>query len=87
MTEPNTFYIEALAVDPYHRRHGLATHLLHHAQKTAVAKGYQRLALDVDPHNIAALRLYQKVGFYSEKLPSYTSKFRTPTTLRLVKYL
>ena len=81
-----TFYIEALAIHPAHRRKGLAKHVLRCAQNQARARGYRRLALDVDCRNSAAYNLYLSEGFVvdgniSPQLTNHSHQ------LRLIKFL
>jgi len=51
--------IEALFVDPDHRRRGAGTRLVAHAQSLASGE----LAVDVNEQNDAALRFYESLGF------------------------
>jgi ribosomal-protein-alanine N-acetyltransferase len=73
--------IITLAVLPAYRRHGLGRALLYAAIRDATLKGAQRMFLDVEEGNEAALRLYQGNGFdivnrrrqyYRQKDGSYT---------------
>ena len=49
-----------LAVDPAHRGHGIGRRLL----EKAIEQASSTIHLEVRESNLAALRLYQKVGFY-----------------------
>jgi N-acetylglutamate synthase len=55
-------HIARLAVDPAHRRTGLATGLLHALADWADANGATRYALQVAEHNAAAITLYTGLG-------------------------
>lgn len=65
--EPDTLYLEALAVAPAFRRQGIAQELITHAQRYARANGYKYLALDVAGGNLPARTLYEKLGFVYQK--------------------
>ena len=56
-------YVQSLAVDPSHRRQGIATALLAEARRWATARGAERLIADVAARNYPALRLLQRTGF------------------------
>jgi ribosomal-protein-alanine N-acetyltransferase len=65
-------HITTLAVDPAHRRRGLATSLLRFVFQEAHANGVRRATLDVRRSNVAALRLYGRLGFQvSAVRPNY----------------
>ncbi|MGD1906194.1 MAG: GNAT family N-acetyltransferase [Leptolyngbyaceae cyanobacterium] len=57
-----------LYVAPAHRRRGIATALLRHAQDWAIARGDQQLGLQVFADNAAAQALYQKLGYVTTAL-------------------
>ncbi|MGJ8526365.1 hypothetical protein LMG33818_002114 [Halomonadaceae bacterium LMG 33818] len=59
---PFELEIEMIAVAPDHRRHGLATTLLRHAQSRVGALGKESLLLEVRRSNHAAQRLYMAQG-------------------------
>ena len=59
-------HINTLAVDPAHRRHGLATTLLRFVMADAARGGAERATLEVRRSNEAALRLYDRLGFIVE---------------------
>lgn len=61
-------YVLALYVDPDHRRQGIATALLHHAQTWAKARGDRQVGLQVFADNPAAIALYQKLGYQTHSL-------------------
>jgi ribosomal-protein-alanine N-acetyltransferase len=53
-----------IAVDPAHRRQGLATQLLDHVLHLARCAGAEQVLLEVRASNQTALRLYQAMGFH-----------------------
>ncbi|MEY2984153.1 MAG: hypothetical protein RLZZ568_770 [Cyanobacteriota bacterium] len=61
-------HIFMLYVDPKHRRQGIATALLNHAQHWGQQRGDKWLGLQVFSHNQAAINLYGKLGFTSRAL-------------------
>jgi ribosomal-protein-alanine N-acetyltransferase len=56
-------HINTIAVDPARRRQGLATRLMHHIFADAAAAGALRATLEVRRSNVAALALYERLGF------------------------
>jgi len=52
-----------VAVRPECRGRGLAARLLEHVMTDAVGRGAQRVTLEVRRSNLAALNLYEKLGF------------------------
>ena len=65
-------YIAMLAVDPDHRRHGLGRKLVTRNIDLMKDKGADEVMLETEVTNIAALRLYESLGFLKEKrLESY----------------
>jgi len=60
------FYVLALSTDAEARGAGVGTALLNALENRARELGCQRLALDVDPKNERARRLYEHVGFAVE---------------------
>lgn len=61
-------YILLLYVTPQHRRRGIASALLRQAEAWAIARGDQRLGLQVFAHNGTALALYRKLGYTTQAL-------------------
>lgn len=59
-------HINTIAVDPAHRRLGLATRLLHVVLADVASQGVVRATLEVRRSNEAACRLYQRLGFTIE---------------------
>lgn len=55
--------ILSLAVLPERRRQGLARRLVQHLEAAAMEAGAERLFLEVETGNDAALALYRKLGF------------------------
>lgn len=55
-------------VCPAHRRRGIATALMRVAEAAARQAGCDRLGLQVDAHNPAAIGLYQALGYVTRSL-------------------
>lgn len=62
-TNTQEFHFESLAVLPQYRRRGIATALINEVKKLYEASGCKRLTLAVETNNLAAITLYQKLGF------------------------
>jgi [ribosomal protein S18]-alanine N-acetyltransferase len=56
-------HINTIAVHPSLRRQGLATQLMTHLLERAAAEGANRALLEVRRSNVAAQRLYERLGF------------------------
>ncbi|NEQ99177.1 MAG: GNAT family N-acetyltransferase [Cyanothece sp. SIO2G6] len=56
-------YIFLLYVDPAHRRRGIGTALMTHADQWAKARGDRKISLQVFSHNTPALEMYQGLGY------------------------
>jgi ribosomal-protein-alanine N-acetyltransferase len=56
-------HINNVAVRPEFRRRGFASALLEHVMDEAVRQGAGRATLEVRRSNVAALRLYERLGF------------------------
>jgi ribosomal protein S18 acetylase RimI-like enzyme len=56
-------WIFRLAVDPAHRRHGLATGLVSELERRLLRLGCPRINLLVLPDNEAGLRFWQRLGY------------------------
>ena len=56
-------HINTIAVDPPHRRRGLATRLMHAVMEEAWRRGAKRATLEVRASNEAARQLYERLGF------------------------
>lgn len=68
-------HINTVAVRPSARRQGFATTLLRHVLKEAAGSGAQRATLEVRRSNVAALKLYERLGFAVEAVrPAYYTK-------------
>ena len=68
-------HINTLAVAPEARRRGLATLLLKVTFADAVAEGARKATLEVRESNLAALGLYQRLGFrVAARRPRYYSQ-------------
>lgn len=60
-------YIAMLAVDPDHRRLGLGRKLVNRNIDKMIEDGADEVILETEVTNIAALRLYESLGFHREK--------------------
>ena len=60
---PDTWYICGVAVLREYRGHGIGTGLMKIAREQALAHGYSQLSLVVFEENIAAVRLYKRLGY------------------------
>jgi len=60
---PKTGYIFAVVTDSANRNRGIASHILEETHRATRDKGRPWVALDVEPDNETALRLYRKLGF------------------------
>ncbi|MBX2863488.1 MAG: GNAT family N-acetyltransferase [Leptolyngbyaceae cyanobacterium MAG.088] len=58
-------YVYLVYVDPAHRRQGLGRKLMTHAKRWATEHGYDQMSLQVFNENIAALKLYETLGYRS----------------------
>ena len=68
-------HINTLAVAPAARRQGLATTLLEHVLGEAVAAGATKATLEVRASNLAAINLYERLGFHvAARRPNYYTK-------------
>jgi ribosomal-protein-alanine N-acetyltransferase len=56
-------HINTIAVDAAHRRQGLARALMLHVLNEVAVEGVRRTTLEVRRSNLAALRLYEHLGF------------------------
>ncbi len=61
-------HVFLLYVDPAHRRKGIATALLRHAEDYARLQGDRQIGLQVFQSNQPALHLYQQLGFETQSL-------------------
>lgn len=59
-------YVYLVYVAPNHRRQGLGRKLMDHAKSWAKDQGYEQLSLQVFTDNIAALTLYESLGYVSK---------------------
>jgi ribosomal protein S18 acetylase RimI-like enzyme len=65
---PGTLYVDALAVDPAHRRRGVARALLARAEQVAAAQQLSGVALDTGLHNEPARALYAASGYREREI-------------------
>ena len=56
-------YVYLLYIDEAHRRKGLGSALMAHAQSWAKGEGYAQVSLQVFENNLSAIKLYQKLGY------------------------
>lgn len=56
-------YIRNVVTDPAHRRTGIGRELMNDIARRARPRGSTRWALNVKPDNVAAVRLYESLGF------------------------
>ncbi len=74
---PKAGYIFAVVTDSANRNRGIASRILEETRRAAHGKGRPWVALDVEPDNETALRLYRKLG-YEEKARSNWHVGTTP---------
>lgn len=58
-----TWYINALAMRPGFRGHGLGSSLLRSAEELATGAGYPAMSIQVYGQNTGAVRLYERLGY------------------------
>ena len=61
-------WIDEIIVDPSHRQKGHATRLLAEVRKLAADQGCQKIELICWSFNTAALKLYEKLGFSTQRV-------------------
>ncbi len=59
-------YLQRLAVDPDRQHHGIGTSLVADALEWVASRGATSLLVNTQEHNVAALGLYQHLGFERE---------------------
>ena len=59
-------YVFLLYIECNHRRKGLGSALMHHAQSWAKGQGYGQISLQVFEDNHSAVNLYNKLGYTSQ---------------------
>lgn len=59
-------YVFLLYVAAKHRHQGLGSALMQHAQTWAQQQGYKQVSLQVFEDNVAAMTLYEKLGYQSQ---------------------
>lgn len=65
-------HVRNLAVDPDHRRRGLATRLLDRSSDPYVSRGLDRVRLEVRESNVGAISLYRGYGYEAVRtIPGY----------------
>jgi ribosomal protein S18 acetylase RimI-like enzyme len=60
----NGLFISHLLIHPNHRRNGFGNIMMQEIHRVAISKKVNRLQLYVEPHNIPAINLYLKHGYY-----------------------
>ena len=65
--EAEDFYIDTLCVAPAFRGQGIGMALIEFAEQYAKEKGYERLSLIVEQHNVRAQTLYTRLGYIPVK--------------------
>ncbi|VXD21891.1 GNAT family N-acetyltransferase [Planktothrix paucivesiculata] len=63
-----TAHVFLLYVAPEHRKRGIGSALMVHAQQWATGRGDRKISLQVFTHNQPALNLYQKLGYQPQSL-------------------
>ena len=63
-----TAHIFLLYVAPEHRKQGIGSALVTHAEQWAVQRGDRKISLQVFTNNQPALNLYQKLGYQPQSL-------------------
>jgi ribosomal protein S18 acetylase RimI-like enzyme len=63
-----------MGVDPRYRRLGVGQQLVSHTIQKAKESGLERIELEVFASNVAAIRLYEKMGFVTEGVKSKARK-------------
>ncbi|MEX0270202.1 GNAT family N-acetyltransferase [Leptolyngbyaceae cyanobacterium UHCC 1019] len=61
-------HIFLLYVAPAHRRQGIGTALMHHAEQWAIARGDRKIGLQVFQSNQPAILLYNRLGYEVQSL-------------------
>jgi ribosomal-protein-alanine N-acetyltransferase len=76
--------LQRIAVDPQHRRRGIAGALLDAVLADARGQGAERLLLEVREQNAGALAFYERAGFVEiDRRPRYYRDGATAIILRL----
>ena len=82
------FILSNIAIYPEVRGMGLAISLISEIEKEAKTKGSNRIVLDVETDNKAAVGLYKKLGFDIEKtLPRFTLNNKSFEFFRMIKII
>ncbi len=82
--ESNHAYISGLFVDPKYQKQGIAKQVMNLILEEL--KGVQKIDLVVHPENIAAVHLYQSLGFvHGERKENYFGDGEPRITMALVK--
>lgn len=82
-TNSTEYYLDTLHVNERYRNKGAAIQLMQAFEEQARLLGHKKLALIVEPENIPAYKLYQKMGYTEDgKLTVSGEKF-----VHMVKYI
>ncbi len=68
-------WLYSLAVDPSHRRQGIGTLLVRHAEQRLITLGCPKLNLQVRKENDAVVAFYASIGFVMEDRISLGKRF------------
>ncbi|MCS7115409.1 MAG: ribosomal protein S18-alanine N-acetyltransferase [Candidatus Bathyarchaeota archaeon] len=83
--EKLTGHILTIDVHPSHRRMGVGAKLLQEIEKIFIGKGVEKCRLEVREDNLAALKLYQKLGY--KKVGKLKNYYRNAHGILLEKTL
>jgi ribosomal protein S18 acetylase RimI-like enzyme len=61
------FYLDTVSVDPNFQGRGIGSALIQYVEEYAKNKGYPRISLVVENENVAANRLYGRLGYIEMK--------------------
>lgn len=83
--EKDEYYVSNLSIQPAAQGRGFGSKLLEYAEHQALACGLKKTSLIVGSHNVAARRLYERVGYRTvEAVPDHGA---IPGYYRMVKAL
>lgn len=78
-------YISNLVVSPYLRRKGFAQRLVLASENRAIAWGFNEVTLHVDMEEVAATRLYEKLGYQKVNDQAAWQKWLSGVRLRYMR--
>jgi len=79
-------YIEDIVVDPPFRKQGVGRALLEQAIAWVKARGFPGIMLETQNNNVAACRLYERMGMQLGGFDKYLYKGITPDTEEIALY-